>query len=410
MAVKSSALFMRSFGYALFTKAEDFDEGEGNMSLIKCPECGKKISDKSPVCIHCGFPIENMVVENVEVTEKIATDTAKSETAKKVITKAKLKKIAMIVSCVVGATTIVAILLLSLVIKPAYKEATVVYDNAVTIYNGTIAKYEAKSAQIAAENEKLTAAIEELQSIVSSGEKPYDLDVILAANTVISEGKVALVDIPKWSSKDIKAAEDYNVFQSSIMRKDAESVKIYVAELADIIESMQVPDYTATIEIVNKGREALEFSIKQMKQVTCPSESFVLERVDNIREQAGITDVIALTEDSDPENYIGKAGWYTAKIVFRHRDVEHYGLENGLLSLNEVGNPAGGCIEVYRTEEDARRRADDLKSQEGTVRSPGARVVCGTMVIRVSDDLKTSYQQELLALIVNEMLRVEPSE
>ena len=81
-----------------------------------------------------------------------------------------------------------------------------------------------------------------------------------------------------------------------------------------------------------------------------------------------------------------------------------------MLSLNEVGNPAGGCIEVYRTEEDARRRADDLKSQEGTVRSPGARVVCGTMVIRVSDDLKTSYQQELLALIVNEMLRVEPSE
>lgn len=181
------------------------------MSLIKCPECGKKISDKSPVCIHCGFPMENMVVENVEVTEEIATDTAKSETAKKVITKAKLKKIAMIVSCVVGATTIVAILLLSLVIKPAYKEATVVYDNAVTIYNGTIAKYEAKSAQITAENEKLTAAIEELQSIVSSGEKPYDLDVILAANTVISEGKVALVDIPKWSSKDIKAAEDYNV-------------------------------------------------------------------------------------------------------------------------------------------------------------------------------------------------------
>lgn len=26
--------------------------------LIKCPECGKEISDKSKQCIHCGFPLE----------------------------------------------------------------------------------------------------------------------------------------------------------------------------------------------------------------------------------------------------------------------------------------------------------------------------------------------------------------
>ena len=28
------------------------------MALIKCPECGKEISDKSIACIHCGFPLE----------------------------------------------------------------------------------------------------------------------------------------------------------------------------------------------------------------------------------------------------------------------------------------------------------------------------------------------------------------
>ena len=27
------------------------------MALIKCPECGENISDKSQTCIHCGFPI-----------------------------------------------------------------------------------------------------------------------------------------------------------------------------------------------------------------------------------------------------------------------------------------------------------------------------------------------------------------
>lgn len=31
------------------------------MALIKCPECGKEISDKSNTCIHCGFPLQEMV-------------------------------------------------------------------------------------------------------------------------------------------------------------------------------------------------------------------------------------------------------------------------------------------------------------------------------------------------------------
>ena len=31
------------------------------MALIKCPECGKEISDKSDVCIHCGFPIKKQL-------------------------------------------------------------------------------------------------------------------------------------------------------------------------------------------------------------------------------------------------------------------------------------------------------------------------------------------------------------
>lgn len=30
------------------------------MALIKCPECGKEVSDKAPSCIHCGFPLSSM--------------------------------------------------------------------------------------------------------------------------------------------------------------------------------------------------------------------------------------------------------------------------------------------------------------------------------------------------------------
>lgn len=36
--------------------------------LIKCPECGKEVSDKSEICIHCGYPLlkskENTKIDN----------------------------------------------------------------------------------------------------------------------------------------------------------------------------------------------------------------------------------------------------------------------------------------------------------------------------------------------------------
>lgn len=39
--------------------------------LIKCPECGKEVSDKAPACIHCGFPLDagnHRDVENSMIT------------------------------------------------------------------------------------------------------------------------------------------------------------------------------------------------------------------------------------------------------------------------------------------------------------------------------------------------------
>lgn len=38
------------------------------MALIKCPECGKEISDKSSACINCGFPLSELA--NMQVEEK----------------------------------------------------------------------------------------------------------------------------------------------------------------------------------------------------------------------------------------------------------------------------------------------------------------------------------------------------
>lgn len=48
------------------------------MALIKCPECGKDISDKSTVCIHCGFPLNikshNYTSKNICIINGIQYD------------------------------------------------------------------------------------------------------------------------------------------------------------------------------------------------------------------------------------------------------------------------------------------------------------------------------------------------
>ena len=71
------------------------------MALIKCPECGKEISDKATACPNCGYPIateenqvsigekddiqENSIIEKESKEEGLKTDTTKEEPQKQVV-------------------------------------------------------------------------------------------------------------------------------------------------------------------------------------------------------------------------------------------------------------------------------------------------------------------------------------
>ena len=41
------------------------------MALIKCPECGKEVSDKAAACIHCGYPIASNAQHQQEQVVKV---------------------------------------------------------------------------------------------------------------------------------------------------------------------------------------------------------------------------------------------------------------------------------------------------------------------------------------------------
>ena len=50
------------------------------MSLIKCTECKKDISDKEKACIHCGCPIQ---IKSTDITEHAETTDLKNEVTNK---------------------------------------------------------------------------------------------------------------------------------------------------------------------------------------------------------------------------------------------------------------------------------------------------------------------------------------
>lgn len=50
------------------------------MALIKCPECGKEISNKSKTCIHCGYPLSEIdLLSNVSVKNEPSTTLLQEE-------------------------------------------------------------------------------------------------------------------------------------------------------------------------------------------------------------------------------------------------------------------------------------------------------------------------------------------
>lgn len=75
------------------------------MSLIKCPECGKEISDKSNVCVGCGFPVGEYLGRSSDssfscakkelnfVLEDLLDELYKSENGKKVMMIKKVQEI-----------------------------------------------------------------------------------------------------------------------------------------------------------------------------------------------------------------------------------------------------------------------------------------------------------------------------
>lgn len=56
------------------------------MALINCPECGQEVSDQAPVCIHCGYPLNEETPLDTPITTKVTkTKTALTRKQKVIV-------------------------------------------------------------------------------------------------------------------------------------------------------------------------------------------------------------------------------------------------------------------------------------------------------------------------------------
>ena len=155
-------------------------------------------------------------------------------------------------------------------------------------HDQAVADFKTVVASISEKNTELESVIEDAQSIMDAGEPAYDPDSITNLTVAIADAQNSMITIPEMPDKtvDIKSATE---------------------ELSTPI------DYSSAIENISNNKAALENSILQMKQITNPSEAFVIDRIKDIE---GITGMQAVTEEHDPNGNLNKQGGYTAAVYF----------------------------------------------------------------------------------------------
>ena len=221
----------------------------------------------------------------------------------------------------------------------------------------------------------LQSEIETAEALAQTEDAPLDETVIPSLESAISQAKTI-----EFTAPDTPSGLD---------------------EINAEIDNLKAIDYTADIQTLKDAEQVVNDSIAQMKQVTNPSEAFVIERLQGIE---GIGDSSAVTEDNDPNGQLGKSGGYTATVYFTSPLVDQSDVIGS--TVIEKGTEGGGAIEVYANVDDANKRKDYLSAFDGGILSSGSHEVVGTVLVRTSDKLTASQQKELEAAIIEALTRL----
>ena len=392
------------------------------MAMIKCPECGKDMSDKAAACPNCGCPIEDIKARISEIeAEKAEKERAKKEEkkakevaeeikrqqkeeAKKAITPEMKKKRVIVVGTIVVVAAVAGILGwyygIKLPKEQSYSEylASVNrYIDSTNEYNASINAYNDKAKEIISVNEAFDSVIKSAQDLIDSGDTPFEGEKITILNNTIKDARNIKLATPVIKEVVVVITANEELKSATKATIDAEKAKMdqtaaeYADKMSAIIaeaDTLETPDYSQYEELIAEQSKELEESFTIQKQITAPTEEWVIKRLGRVE---SIATIEAATEENDPNGELNKPGWYTAAIYFTTPIMGTQNLTGE--AIIDKGMDAGGKVEVYRNAEEAESRNKYLGSLDGMAMvSPGYHEVLGTMVLRASQKMKASEQ------------------
>ena len=271
------------------------------------------------------------------------------------------------------------------------------YKQALELYNGisdykdskekgkecqkmidAINAYQSAKCILKEKNKSLNDAVKKAEELIAKKEKPLDEALVQTLETAISDTKSVKIDVPARA----KTAK----------------------KIMDLVNTMNMVDYTKVLENLAKCQANLEKSIKQYALVNHPKEQYVIKCLKRIKAINGIS---AATENNDPNGHLGKPGGYTSQVYFSCKWVNQNDFLSEEKTIVDKGTDCGGSIEVYETEEAANKRENYLSGYDGGIFSSGSHKVIGTVLVRTSDKLSASKQKKLEKAVIRELTRVE---
>ena len=284
------------------------------------------------------------------------------------------------------------------------------YNKQVAIYNDAAIAFNTSIQPIIDANNALDEVIASSQALLDAGDTPFEPQTKTAlAEAVLtaSQAKVSVPDeLPLMEELTIpsNATADELERLASTASSEAEALR-----LAEIPSPLVQPDYSEQTDALLDAQSAFEQSVLIQKQVTAPTDDFILER---LKQMDTILSLAAVTKSNDPNGLLGTEGGYIGCIYFSDSRVDktQLNLKPGDYNVIAMGTVGGGAVEIYATVEEAEARNGYLATYDGTNLDPGSHVVVGTMVVRTSSMLTDEQQIELTNQIIAIMTELEVPE
>ncbi len=280
------------------------------------------------------------------------------------------------------------------------------HNDLVEVYNKAAVEYNNSVKVIVEANASLDQSIADAQTLLDTGETPFDPQAATDLTQALQIAAETRVDNPVELPLKEKLIVPENATTAEIDDLLSQASSFTESLQAEPIpEPLTVPDYTAVTANLLVAQDAYEKSVRIQKQITAPSDDFVIERLSQIDT---ILSIEAVTASNDPNGLLGTEGGYIGCIYFSDSrvDKEQLNLKPSEYDVISMGTIGGGAIEIYESIEEAESRNEYLTSYDNSTLDPGSHIVIGTLVIRTSSMLTTEQQAELTDMIVSALTNV----